>query len=637
MCGICGVIEYHRPIDCDVLARMNNAMRHRGPDDENYYVADSTGRGASVGFGFRRLAIIDLSGGRQPMGNEDESVWIVFNGEIYNFLDLRPQLEARGHVFRTNSDTEAIVHLYEDYGSDCVQHLNGMFAFAIWDTKKQTLFVARDRMGKKPIYYVDTGQQFLFASEVKALLQHPNCPRELDTEALSKYLAYEYVPSPHCIFKGVRKLPAAHSLTWKDGQVTVRPYWDLRFASNGARQTQYAIREEEYAEELRARLKEAVRLRLISDVPLGVFLSGGIDSSSVVAMMAELMPPQQIKTFSIGFAEKSFDESTYARTVAHFYGTDHHEDVLKPQTMLDILPEVAAFLDEPFADASVIPTYLLSKFTRQHVTVALGGDGGDELFAGYPTFVAHRLARFYKVPRFVHERVVVPLAQRLPVSTDNFSFDFKIKQFLRGMTYRPEIRNQVWLGAFHPHEQRALLNGAAPLSDVYEDILNAEQQCNSRNPLERIIYLYCKFYLQDDILVKVDRASMACSLEARAPMLDYTFVEFVNTIPAHLKLNGLKMKYILKKAMRDKLPPDIAARGKKGFGIPVAQWFKSELKELVLDTFAESRIKQQGIFHSPTIARLLDEHMRGIKDNRKQLWTLFMFQMWYGNYMKSNG
>jgi asparagine synthase (glutamine-hydrolysing) len=629
MCGICGVIEYHRPIDRDVLMRMNNAMWHRGPDDGNFYVEDANGRGASVGLGMRRLAIIDLSGGRQPMCNEDESIWIVFNGEIYNFLDLRPELEARGHVFRTNSDTEAIVHLYEDYGPDCVQHLNGMFAFAIWDSKKQTLFIARDRMGKKPMYYIDTGEQFLFASEVKVLLQHPNCPRELDAEALSKYLAYEYVPSPRCIFKGIYKLPAAHSLTWKDGRVSVRRYWDLSFSENNPIKS-----EDEYADELRARLKEAVRLRLISDVPLGVFLSGGIDSSSVVAMMSEIVPPSQIKTFSIGFEDKSFDESTYARTVANFYGTDHREQILKPQTMLDILPQVGSFMDEPFADASIIPTYLLSKFTREYVTVALGGDGGDELFAGYPTFVAHRMAQFYKVPRFVHERVIAPMAARLPVNTSNISFDFKVKQFLRGMTYRPEIRNQVWLGAFTPTEQRELLNGAAVATDPYEDIDAAEQNCDSRDLLERMIYLYCKFYLQDDILVKVDRASMACSLEARAPMLDYTFVEFVNTIPVHLKLNGLKTKYILKKAMRDKLPPDIATRGKKGFGIPVAKWFKTDLKELVLDTFAESRIQQQGIFHAPTIARLLDEHFRGVKDNRKPLWTLFMFQMWHENYLK---
>jgi asparagine synthase (glutamine-hydrolysing) len=573
------------------------------------------------------------------MCNEDETIWIVFNGEIYNFLDLRPELEAKGHVFRTNSDTEAIVHLYEEYGPDCVTKLNGMFAFAIWDAKNQTLFIARDRMGKKPLYYADTGKQFLFASEVKALLQHPDCPRELDVEALSKYLAYEYVPAPHCIFKGIRKLPAAHWLTWKiqnsGFRIQVQQYWDVSFPErNGTHHTQHATREEDYAEELRARLKEATRLRLISDVPLGVFLSGGIDSSSIVALMSELVPPSQIKTFSIGFEEKSFDESTYARAVADFYGTDHHEQILKPQTMVDILPQVAAFVDEPFADASIIPTYLLSKFTREYVTVALGGDGGDELFAGYPTFKAHCLAQFYKVPRTLHERVVVPLAEKLPVNTDNFSFDFKVKRFLRGMTYRPEIRDQMWLGSFSQAEQLALLNGAAAKTDVYEDVLLAERQCNGKNLLERLIYLYCKFYLQDDILFKVDRASMACSLEARAPMLDYTFVEFVNSIPAHLKLNGLKTKYILKKAMRDKLPPDIAARGKKGFGIPVAQWFKNDLKELVLDTFAERRIQQQGIFHYPTIKRLLDEHFRGVKDNRKQLWTLFMFQMWHENYAR---
>jgi len=633
MCGISGILERDHPVDRVALERMNNALRHRGPDDEDYYVSDGQGGRVSVGLGSRRLEIIDLMSGRQPISNEDHSVWIVFNGEIYNFRELRRELEARGHVFRTNSDTETVLHLYEEHGSGCVSKLNGMFAFAIWNSNDQTLFVARDRMGKKPVYYLHTSRQVLFASEVKALLQHPECPRELDMDALSKYLAYEYVPSPHSIFKRIRKLPAGHFLTAKvEGsgfKVQVQRYWDLRFP-----ETRRVKSEEEYADELRTRLKEAVRLRLVSDVPLGVFLSGGIDSSSVVAMMSELVPPSQIKTFSIGFQEESFDESSHARTVARFFGTDHHEQILKPQVVSDILPEVTVFLDEPFADASIIPTYLLSRFTRQHVTVALGGDGGDELFAGYPTFQAHRLAQLYKLPRGLHERVVKPLAARLPVSTDNFSFDFKMKQFLRGVTERPDIRNQVWLGSFTPEEQRELFGGFAPNMDVYDDILEAGRHCNGKDMIERLIYLHCKFYLQDDILVKVDRASMACSLEARAPLLDHTFVDFVSTIPAGLKLRRLTTKYIFKQAMRGKLPPGIAARRKKGFGLPVAKWFKTCLKELVVDTLSESAIKRQGIFRPEPITRLLDEHLRGVKDNRKQLWTLLMFQTWHQNYMR---
>lgn len=629
MCGIAGFLDTAGPVGREVLVRMTNCLRHRGPDDEQYHVENPGTGKISVGLGFRRLAIIDLGGGRQPMCNEDESLWLVCNGEIYNYLELRQRLQAKGHRFRTNSDVETLLHLYEDYGPDCVKKVNGMFALAIWDSRNQSLFLARDRLGKKPLYYRETPAQFLFASEVKAMLQHPACPRELDHRVLSKYLAYEYVPSPHCIFKGVQKLPAGHSLTWRDGRTVLRKYWDLSFAP-----TQDSRREEAIAEELVWRLKEAVRLRLISDVPLGVFLSGGIDSSSVVALMAELRPPAQIKTFAIGFSERSFDESNHARRVAKFYGTDHHEQILESRTLVDVLPQVNGFLDEPFADASVIPTYLLSRFTRQHVTVALGGDGGDELFAGYPTFQAHRLAQFYRVPATLHEHVIRPLAELLPVSTDNFSFDFKVKRFLRGAGLRPEIRDQVWLGSFAPDEQRGLFSASLEQPDGYQDVLSAEAACDTTKVLDRLIYLYCKFYLQDDILVKVDRASMACGLEARAPFLDYTFVEFTTRIPAAMKLKGFATKHILKKAMKSKLPADIIARGKKGFGIPIAKWFRGELRDLLLDTLSPHRLQQQGLFNPGTICRLVDDHLQGTRDNRKQLWTLFMFQLWFEKHLR---
>jgi asparagine synthase (glutamine-hydrolysing) len=627
MCGITGIADLGGPVRPEVLMRMANTLRHRGPDDEGYYIPAPAAGGAAIGLGFRRLAIIDLGGGRQPMSNEDGSIWIVCNGEIYNHADLRPALEAKGHTFRTHSDIEVLLHLYEEHGPDCVTKVNGMFALAIWDGKNQTLFLARDRMGKKPLYYRATPAQLIFGSEVKALLTHPDCPRDMDARNLSKYLAYEYIPSPHCIFKGIQKLPGGHGLTWKNGQTRLQRYWDLPSA-NGADQRP----ESEIAEELRERLKEAVRRRLISDVPLGVFLSGGLDSSSVVAMMAELMPPSRIKTFAIGFEEKSFDESGHARRVAAFFGTDHREEMVQSRTLLDLLPEVAAFLDEPLADASILPTFLLSKFTRHHVTVALGGDGGDELFAGYPTFQAHRLAGFYQLPRALHERVIRPLAEWLPVSNDNLSFDFKLKRFLRGMGSRPEIRDQIWMGSFAPAEQRALLQGNDPEIDAYEDISAAEKNCGSIHGLERLIYLYCKFYLQECILTKVDRASMACSLEVRAPFLDYTFVEFAGSIPFDLKLKGLTSKYILKKAMQAKLPPEIPGRSKKGFGIPVGRWFRREWRALLLDALSESRIRQQGIFNAAEVTRLVDEHLRGTKDNRKQLWTLFIFQLWHDHY-----
>jgi len=630
MCGIAGIVEVGRPVDRVALARMTNALRHRGPDDENYHVADAGEGGVSVGLGFRRLSIIDLAGGRQPMSNEDGSLWIVCNGEIYNHLELRHELEGRGHQFRTHSDIETLLHLYEEVGPDCVNRANGMFACAIWDRKAQSLFLARDRMGEKPLYYRETPTQLLFGSELKALWQHPDCPRELDPHSLSRYLACEYVPAPHTILKGVKKLAAGHSLLWSNGRSRRQRYWELKFSGEQSRRT-----EAEVTEELCARLQAAVRLRLISDVPLGVFLSGGIDSSALVAMMAELRPAGQIKTFAIGFEEKSFDESHHARRVAEFFGTEHHEEVLPGRALLDMVPEVSAFLDEPFADASVIPTYLLSRFTRRYVTVALGGDGGDELFAGYPTFLAARFARCYRIPRVIHERLLRPLAGRLPVSHENFSFDFKLKSFLRGVGHRPELRNQVWLGSFTPAEQRALLVDDPGAFDPYADILTALSQCPTAHPGERLIYEYCKFYLAEDILVKTDRASMACSLEARAPFLDHTLVEFANSIPFALKLKGTQSKYVLKQALRDKLPPEILARGKKGFGIPVAKWFRGELRELVADTLAESRLRQQGIFQPRAVTQLLEEHWRGTKDNRKPLWTLFMFQQWWHHHLQA--
>lgn len=626
MCGITGIVETKAPIDRDVLARMANALRHRGPDDESYYISDPKAGRANVGFGFRRLSIIDLSGGRQPMCNEDGSLWLVCNGEIYNFPEIKKRLIASGHKFRTGSDVEVLLHLYEEHGEDCIQHVNGMFAFAIWDATNQKLFLGRDRMGKKPLYYRETPSHIIFGSEVKALLQHPQCPRELDFASLSKYLAYEYVPAPHCIFKGIHKLPAGHSLSWSDGKTTVRRYWDVQFGK-----VRLTRNENQIAEELRERLKESVRLRLISDVPLGVFLSGGIDSSSVVALMSELRPAKDIKTFAIGFDVASFDESQHARRVAEFFGTDHHEHIFKSSTLVDALPGVAAFMDEPLADASIVPTYLLSKFTREHVTVALGGDGGDELFAGYPTFQADRAARLCVLPNLV-KALATPVTNLLRASGENFSLDFKVKQFLRGLGYPAELRNQRWLGSFTPEEQSELLRDNAWI-DNYTDLAREAQNCCSTNAIDRLTYFYCKFYLQDDILTKVDRASMACSLEVRAPFLDYTFVEFANSIPAELKLNGLTTKYILKKALAGKLPEDIVKRAKKGFGIPVAKWFRNDLREMVADVFSENRIRQQGIFNERTIAQLWQEHQSGRKDNRKQLWTLFMFQLWFDKYL----
>jgi asparagine synthase (glutamine-hydrolysing) len=605
---------------------MTEALRHRGPDDEGYYIRQYED-GVAVGLGFRRLSIIDLDSGNQPIANETGEVQVVFNGEIYNFRELRSELEAAGHRFATNADTEVIPHLYEDLGSRCVESLNGMFAFALWDEARRELLLARDRFGKKPLYYAQVGRSLLFGSELKSLLEHPICPTELDMGSLSRYLALEYVPTPFAIFAGVRKLPGGHTLRWRDGRASVERYWDLSFDPD-ARPLGVA----DYAEELHARLREAVRRRLMSDVPLGAFLSGGIDSSSVVAMMVEQVPARDVKTFSIGFSERSFDESGHARRVAAYFGTDHQEQVFTPKTMLDVLPSVVDVLDEPFADASILPTYVLSRFTRESVTVALGGDGSDELLAGYPTFPAERVARLYAMPRLLHEHVVVPLVDLLPVSTADFSLDFKLKRFLRGAAEPADVRHATWLGAFTPAEQAALLDGepAEPLAEQRRAFAAAP----ARSRLDRLIYLYATTYLQDDILVKIDRASMASSLEVRAPFLDVELVEFLGRVPAGLKLRRFDTKHLLKRAMAAALPPGIATRPKKGFGIPIATWFKNELRESLRDELSRARLEAQGIFDPVEVDRVVTEHLSGRRDHRKQLWTLFVFQLWHRRWVE---
>ncbi len=634
MCGICGYINLARGeiADRDVLDKMCRKLTHRGPDDQGLYVEEF------CALGQRRLSIIDLAGGHQPLFNETGDIVIVYNGEVYNFRNLRPLLEEKGHRFSTNTDTETIVHAFEEWGKDCLDRFNGMFAFCIWDKRNERLFLARDRMGKKPLYYTVMNNTFVFASELKALLVHPEVRRELSLTSLSSYLAFEYIPAPYTIFENIYKLEPGHFFEInmlrpleERKRIRTQQYWDIPFKPEQHLQ-------EEIEEEFLDKFRNAVKARLISDVPLGVFLSGGIDSSSVVAMMAELMPPHNIKTFSIGFEEKSFDESSYARTVAKFFGTDHREDMLKPHVLLDILPEVCDIIDEPFADSSIIPTYLLSKFTRQHVTVALGGDGGDELFAGYDPFRAHYPAKYLDAfpPPIV--KMFHRLSTLLPVSTRNISFDFALKQFLSAMNYKYGRRHFAWLGSFKPDIQHNLLhpdvlsriNHFDPFR-IIDDLLS---RVKPGHELDGIIYLYCKLYLQDDILVKVDRASMATSLEVRAPFLDKNVVEFVGTIPNSLKLHRLTTKFILKKIMEKKIPREIVYRKKKGFGIPIADWFRGELKPLLIEHFNPEKVKRMGLFNHDYINQLMQEHFRMKRDNRKQLWTLFIFSQWYDRYMK---
>ncbi len=604
---------------------MTDSLHHRGPDDSGYYFNDF------VGLGHRRLAIIDLETGRQPMSNEDGTVWIVFNGEIYNAPDLRPDLESAGHQFRTRSDTEVIIHAYEQHGPDCVEALNGMFAFAIWDQRIQRLMLARDRVGIKPLYYSARDGDFIFASELKAILAYGWGTPELDLTSLNQYLTYEYVPTPRTIFAGIKKLPpATFLLAGEDGDQS-RTYWNPAFNTSDQGVTRQE--ERQHVEDLKITLREAVRKELLSDVPVGVLLSGGLDSSAIAAMMAQL-EGSPVKSFSIGFEDPSFDESNHARAVAEHLGLEHHELTLTPRTMLDLAPKIAEILDEPFGDSSIVPTYLLSRFTREHVKVALGGDGGDELFAGYSTLQAHRISHLYEryVPQIIRNRLIPRAVNTLPVSFDNISLDFKARRFLAGQSSEPVVRHHTWLGSFTLAQRQRLLGPLAQERCARELAYEHLAACPAHDVIDRIMYCDMKLYLEGDILPKVDRASMANSLEVRVPLLNALLLDHVAQLPQNLKLRGLTTKYILRKALDGLVPESIRKRGKKGFNMPVAKWLIGPLKELALDMLSPAGLRRQGLFNGEYVQELMNEHFTRTRDNRKLLWTLLVFQLWYDTW-----
>jgi asparagine synthase (glutamine-hydrolysing) len=637
MCGICGIAGGEPAGGRELVHRMCSAMVHRGPDDEGTVQIAGRAQGASqfsVTLGMRRLSIIDLAGGHQPMHNEDSTVWVVQNGEIYNHLELRKLLAAAGHSFNTQSDTEVLVHGYEEWGEEMVERLNGMFAFALVDRRKDTVLLARDRMGIKPLHYAIDGKRLVFASELKALLRDRALRRDIDPVALDQYLAHEFVPSPSSIVRGIVKLLPAHTMTWSlsDGTHRLRRYWSPEL---GGRDEAPRRGLDEECEELRTVLRESVRKELISDVPLGVFLSGGIDSSAVTAMMTQL--GGDVKSFSVGFADRSFDESAHARLVAKHLGTEHRELTLEPSMLLDLVPRLPNLLDEPLGDASIIPTYLLSEFTRRHVKVALGGDGGDELFAGYPTLQAHRLAAYYmKAPRALREGLVEPVVRRLPVSRSNLSFDFRAKRFVGGAAFPTAERHRRWMGSFDREERTALLS-----ADVRHQLsANGSHEPDvgqgaGADSLNQVLLMDMRLYLENDILVKLDRASMMASLEGRVPLLNNDFVEYATHLPLNMKLRGLRSKFLFKRALRGILPDSILNRPKKGFGIPVAHWFRGPLKEQMLSVLSPERIAGKGFFDPKSVKRLIDDHLAGRRDNRKQLWTLFAFELWHDGYLKS--
>jgi len=625
MCGIAGFVGKGNAEDG---WRMIRSISYRGPDFQDVYFENN------VCLAHARLSIIDLNpNANQPFFTEDKSAAIIFNGEIYNYLELKDELKKTGRYhFRTNSDTEVLLYLYLEHKEKLFDRINGMFSFAIYDFRSSELLLARDRMGKKPLYYSVMNGTIVFGSELKSILQHPLVSKEINADALNEYLTFEYVPTPHSIFKNISKLEASHYLIFKNGKIiSNQPYWKINFNESN-------ISFPEALQKFDLLLDKATSSRLMSDVPLGVFLSGGLDSSTI-AYYAQKNSSQKINTFSIGFEDASYDESSYAHAVAKHLGTDHHEQKLTSQHSIELIPEIAGKLDEPFADASIVPTYMLSKFTRSHVTVALGGDGSDELLAGYPTFLSNYFIGMYaSLPHFA-KQLIRTTANTLPVSDKNISFDFKVKQFIKGFEGDRNHIHTLWLGSFTPSEKNLLLapevrsnlddkNGLNAIDRYLEDI-------PGENFFNKVLYIYYRTYLLEDILVKVDRASMYSSLEVRAPFLDYKVVEFINSLPRHFKLKGLKSKYLLKILMQDKLPQNIIDRPKKGFGIPLSYWLRNDLKPLCEELLSESSLSKHHLFNYTFVKKLKEDHYNKKSNNRKLLWNLMIFQMWYNNFFNS--
>lgn len=655
MCGIAGLVTPDGPPDRHLIEAMTQTLHRRGPDDTGMYVDPDGG----CALGHRRLSIIDLETGHQPLGTTDGVVQGVVNGEIYNYRALREELRQLGHSFSTNSDSEVVIHGFRAWGEGLVSRLEGMFALAVWDASRQILLLARDRMGQKPLYYYPLASEgkvgVVFGSEAKALFIHPEVSREPTAHGLSHYLCYEFLPEDLCLTKGMAKLRPGEYLVLdrRRAKMTSQFYWQMRFSGSPALFETARLRKPKFlANALRERILASVEARLISDVPLGVFLSGGVDSSLVTAAMAQMRPPDSIKTFAIAFDDPTYDESSYARLVAKHLGTVHQEQRLSGDKMVDMLPEIADFMCEPLADASLIPTYLLSKFTRGEVKVALGGDGGDELFLGYDTFFGHRLAQLidHTLPLDWHEpfgNLASSAAGLLPFSQKYLSLDFKVKRFSMGLGFSPEKRQQAWIGSFRPFELPKLLNPdfAREVPNPYDviDQLHLEplasvserdktRRFDARDFFDRITLQYSRLFLTSGVLVKVDRASMACGLEVRAPLLDRQIVEFACAVPSKLKLRGATTKYLLKEAARPWLPSQIIDRKKHGFSIPIASWLRGPLRPMGEELLSWGRLERQGYFNPAPVRAMWREHISGQVDHRKTLWTLLAFQLWYDRH-----
>lgn len=626
MCGIAGFIDKDKNAPNEsreiLLDKMCKVITHRGPDEQGTNV---DGRAA---LGMRRLSIIDLKSGQQPIFSQDGSKFIVFNGEIYNFRELKKELESLGYKFKTNSDTETIIHAFDEYGTDCVNKLRGMFAFAIWDKRDESLFIARDRVGKKPLFYsLLPNGNFVFGSELKSLLTHGEISKEIDYSALDAYLTFSYVPEEFCIFKDVNKLQPGHFLIFKDGKIKTRQFWDFKY-----KEITQIKSEEEYVEELREKIKDAVKVRLISEVPLGAFLSGGVDSSAVVGMMSQILD-KPVKTFSIGFNEDSFNELKYARIAAKHFNTEHHEFVVTPD-LVETIDELVWHFDEPFADSSALPTYMVSKMARDYVTVVLSGDGGDELFAGYTRYlIDKKRSGLGNLPKTLRTKLMQPLSEALPHGTRGKNFLYNtsldsIERYIDSISHFGKLKKKE----LFTEKFKAKLNGKSALGDaVYQKIANS---ISTGDPIDNLLYLDSKTYLPGDILTKVDRMSMATSLEARVPLLDQDLIDYVTQeIPTSFKLKGDVTKYIFKKSLEGMVPKEILYREKQGFGVPIGDWINLQLREKIHDTLADKKTLERGYFDPKYIKLLLKEHSSKRRDHSHSLWILWMLELWHRRFL----
>lgn len=612
MCGIAGIINKSKPAPKEIIQKMCDVMKHRGPDEEGFYIK------SNVALGMRRLKVIDISSGSQPIFNEDKSVVVIFNGEIYNYQELRESLIKKGHRFYTYSDTEVIVHLYEEYGESCVNYLNGMFAIALWNEKEKELLLFRDRLGEKPLHYSITDQGIIFSSEIKSMLCNKDVSNELDNEGIYRYFSFYCVPAPLTIYKGIKKLPPGHYLKYKMGKIEIKEYWDFSYRPD------FKKTEEEFSVTLHHLLVKSLKKRLISDVPLGAFLSGGIDSSIVVGLMSKILD-KPVKTFSIGFDEDRYNELEYARIIAKTFKTEHHEFVVKPSTV-NLIEKLLGFFDEPFGGPSAIPTFFVSELAKKYVTVALTGDGGDEIFAGYDSYLtALKREKLKLLPRWFKYFLADKIGNRLP-------YHLPGKGFLQGLPLDEGEKfclgvGELWKKDLFSRDFLKKIDKLDSYQIIEKYLLNSfpEYLC-------KFTYLDTKLLLPNNILVKVDRMSMANSLETRTLFLDHEIVEFAATIPAGLKIKGSITKYILKKSVEDLIPKEILVRGKQGFGLPVDIWFRNKLKDMIISSV--EKVKDYGIFNHSFIKNRLDDHLNSKRDNAGFLWSLMAFQKWHEKYFR---